>query len=141
MFNGIKKAFEYLYGLLTDLFGFLLDGITAIFKPIIDLFIGIGYLFYKIGVVLVEIAILIGSVGKLALGLIQGLFKTITGFAYQGTAANLPGSIGSAFDNLQPLFNTLQLNKIGYVIIFSIWLYTAFAATRIIQNFSGGARE
>ena len=138
MFDGIKKAFQYLYNLLIDLFQWILEAITAIFKPIINLVLGIGYFIYKIGLLLVEVLQLIGSVAKLALGLVQGLFKTILGLSYQGTAANLPGSLSAAVDNLQPIFQTLQFNKIGYVIIFSIWLFAALAATKIIQTFRGG---
>lgn len=137
MFDGIKKAFEYLYDLITTLFEWLLDGLTAIFKPIIDLVFGISYFIYSLGVLAVEILSLIGSVAKLAFGLIQGLFLTITGLSYQGTPATLPGSLGSAVNNLQPVFETLQFNKIGFVVIFSIWLFAALAATKIIQSFKG----
>jgi hypothetical protein len=138
MFEGIKKAFEFLYNLLIDLFTFIVEAVQAIFQPIIDIFIGIGYFIYKIGVVLYEVLSVLGSVGKLVLGLIQGLYRTILSFDYDGTAVNLPGSIGQAFQNLQPIFQTLQFNKIGYVVMFSIWLFTALAAVKIIQTFRGG---
>lgn len=138
MFEGIKKAFQYLYQLLTDLFNWILEGITAILKPIIDLVFGIGYFIYSLGVLVVEILGLLGSVAKLAFGLVQGLFLTITGLSYQGTPATLPGSLGSAVVNLQPVFETLQFNKIGFVVIFSIWLFAALAATKIIQTFREG---
>lgn len=138
MFDGIKKAFQYLFDLLKNLFVWILEGITAIFKPIIDLIFGIGYFIYSLGVLAVEILGLLGSVAKLAFGLIQGLFLTITGLSYQGTPATLPGSLGSAVNNLQPVFEQLQFNKIGFVVIFSIWLFAALAATRIIQTFRGG---
>ena len=138
MFDGIKKAFEYLYGLLIDLFGWVIDGIAAIFAPIIDLVIGIGYFIYKIGLLLVEIVTLLGLVGKLALGLVQGLFKTITGLAYNGTPANVPTAFDNVFDQIQPVLQALQFNKIGYLITFSIWVFTAIYGIRIIQTFRGG---
>jgi hypothetical protein len=138
MFEGIKKAFEFLFQLIIDMFTWILEGILAILKPIIDIFIGIGYFVYKIGLVLVEIVFLIGGVGRLVLALVQGLWNTLTSFDFDGTNVNLPGSIGQAFENLQPIFQTLQFNKIGFVVMFSIWLFTALAAVKIIQTFRGG---
>ena len=134
MFDGIRSFFNKLFGYLGDLFSWFVEAITAIIKPVIDIFIGIGYFIYKIGVVLVELLSLLASVAKLGLGLVTGIFKTITGLSYQGTPANLPSSIDSAVDNLQPVFSALQFNKIGYVLIFSIWVFTAFAAVKIIQS-------
>jgi hypothetical protein len=138
MFDGIKKAFEKLFQFLSDLLVWIVEAITAIFKPIIDLFIGIAYFFFKLGVIVVEILQLIGAVSKMALGLAQGIFKTILGLSYDGTPAVLTGSLGSAVTKLQPIFATLQLNKLGYIIIFSIWLFAALAAVKIIQSFRGG---
>lgn len=138
MFEGIKTAFEYLFTLLNDLFTWILEGIAAILQPIIDIFLGIGYFIYKIGVVLVEILQLLGIVGKLALGLVQGLFKTITGLAYSGNSANIPTAFNNVFEQMQPVLQALQFNKIGYVITFSIWAFTAIYAIRIIQTFRGG---
>jgi hypothetical protein len=138
MFQAIKKGFEFLFQLLIDLFTWILEGIMEVLKPVIDIFIGIGYFIYKIGVVLVEIVFLLGSVGRLVLALIQGLFNTLTSFDFDGTPASLPGSVGQAFNNLQPIFETLQFNKIGFVVMFSIWLFTALAAIKIVQTFRGG---
>jgi hypothetical protein len=141
MFDGIKNAFSYLYDLIIKMFEWLLDAIVAVFQPIIDIFIGIGYFIYKIGVVLYEIILVLIGVGKVALGLVAGLFATITSFDFDATPVSLPGSVGSAMTNLQPVFSLLQFNKIGFVIMFSIWFFTAFAALRIIQTFSGGSNN
>lgn len=136
MFDGIRNFFNSLFSYLGDLFQWVLDGLTAIVKPIIDVFIGIGYFIYKIGVVLVEVLSTVGAVAKLGLGLVTGIFKTITGLSYQGNGPGVPSSIASAVDNLQPIFSALQFNKIGFVLIFSIWVFTAFAAVKIIQSFN-----
>lgn len=138
MFDGIKKAFQFLYDLLITMFEWILNGIAAIFQPIIDLVIGIGYFIFMIGTVLVEILQLIGAVAKLAIGIVTGLFKTITGLSYSGSPANIPGTFDSVFDQMQPVLQALQFNKIGYVITFSIWVFTAIYAVRIIQTFRGG---
>lgn len=138
MFSAIADGFSYLFSLLGDLGLFILNGIMKMIQPIIDFIGAIFYFVYKLGLVLVKVLALFGTLARLLVGLLTGLFKTITGLAYTGAGAEMPASYQSAFDNLQPVFNQLQFNKLGYVLIFTVWLFTAFVAVKIIGNMRGG---
>lgn len=139
MFKGIADGFGYLFGLLGDMALFLLQGIVKILQPILDLIGALFYFVFKLGVVLVKVINLVISVGRLLIGLIIGLFKTLSGFSFSGKSAIIPASYQSAFDHLRPLFQLLQLDKLAYIFIFSIWLFTATAAVRKIRNMGGGS--
>lgn len=139
MFKAIADGFGYLFGLLGNLALFLLNGIMKIFQPVLDLIGALFYFIFKLGVVLVKVINLVLSVGRLLLGLLTGLFKTLAGFSFTGTPATVPGSYQDTFSHIRPLLQQLQLNNLAYVIIFTIWLLTAMAAIRKIRNLGGGA--
>lgn len=141
MFRAIADGFGYLFRLLGDLGGWILDGIWMLFKPLFDLLAAIFYFLYMLGVVLVKVLEVVLNVGKLLVGVLTGLFKTIVGLSYTGTPAALPGSYNSAFSKIMPHINSLQLDKVAYVLIFGIWLTAGFMAVKIIGGMRGGGGD
>lgn len=139
MFHAIAAGFNYLWGFLKDLGTYFLNAIAWLLKPVFDLIGAVFYFVYKIGVVLLKVVEVVLSIGKLLIGIGSGLFKTITGLSYTGTPAVIPDSYNQVFTKLQPVFMTLQLDKVAYLIIFTIWIYTAFTAIKIIGDMRGGA--
>lgn len=133
MFRAVADGFNYLFGFLSSLGSWLLSGIMKLLQPVLDFLGFIFYFIYMIGVVLVKVVMLVVGVARLLLGLIIGFFKTITGFGYTGAKTSiLPSSYTDAFSHLKPLFDMLQLDKVAYIFIFSIWIYTAWAAMQKI---------
>jgi len=141
MFHAIADGFNYLWSFLKLLAWWILDGIAFLLKPVFDLLAAIFYFLYKIGVVLVKIVEIVLALGRLLIGLCTGLFRTITGLSYTGRPAAIPASYQEVFDRIQPIFITLQLDKVAYLVQFAIWIMTAFAAIRIIGAMRGGASD
>jgi hypothetical protein len=139
MFSAIADGFGYLFGLLGKLGLWILEGIGKLLAPIFELIGAIFYFIYMLGVVLVKIILLVVGVGKLLLGVVAGLFMTIAGLSYSESAPVLPGSYQSAFDHLGGFIGGAQLDNVAYLLVFAIWLFTAFGAIRIIGAMRGGA--
>ena len=138
MFSAVADGFGFLFGWLPNLLQWMLNGIWAILKPVTDLIGAIFYLLYKLGVVLVKVLQLVVSVGKMLIGLVTGLFKTIMGFGYTGKPAQLPGSYHAVFAKIMPIINgLLQLDKVAYLFVFGIWITAAFYAIKIIGEMRG----
>lgn len=139
MFRAISDAFGFLFGFLSDIGTWLLDGIMTIFQPILDIIGAIFYLLYYLGLVLVKVLHLVFNVCKLLIGLIAGIFQTITGLSYTGTSNTIiPGKYTEAFSQIGNTMTMLQLDKVAYILIFGLWIFTAFAAIRIIGSMRGG---
>lgn len=138
MFSAIADGFSYLFGLLVNLFGYLLDGLYKLLSPLFDFIGAIFYLIYKLGVILVSILKIVYALGKLLVGLLTGLFATITGFGYSGASASLPSAYTDVYSRLGPIFAHLQMDKVAYMIQFAIWLFTGLYAARIIGSMRGG---
>jgi len=141
VFHAIAAGFNYLWDFLKQLGWWLLDGIAYLLRPVFEFFGSIFYFVYKIGVVLVKIVEIVLAMGRLLIGLCTGLFRTITGLGYSGRPAAIPDSYQEVFDRIQPIFITLQLDKVAYLVQFAIWIMTAFAAIRIIGAMRGGASD
>jgi hypothetical protein len=138
MFHAIASGFNHLFGWLPTFGKWLLDGIYALLKPLFDLVGAIFYFLYKLGVVLVKIVEVVLALGRMLVGLTTGLFKTITGLSFTGRPATLPDSYNQVFTHLQPVLNSLQMDKVAYILTFSIWVFTAFTAIKIIGDMRGG---
>lgn len=134
MFSAVADGFAYLFDLLWSGFDWLLDGISFLLRPIFDLISAIFYFIYMIGVVLVKIVFIVLTIGKLLIGLLTGLFKTIFGLAPSSEKAVIPQAYSDVFGKMQPIFETLQLNKVAYLLSFALWIFTAFIAVRIIST-------
>lgn len=138
MFEAIADGFAYLYNLLATLFSKLMNGLLWLLQPLFDLITIIFEFIYYIGLIVVKIVLLVFGLGKLLIGLIAGLFSTLLGLGYTGRAASLPSSYTDVYTHIRPYLNSLQMDKVAYIIQFSIWLFTAFMAIKIIGSMRGG---
>lgn len=138
MFHAIANGFKYLYDLLIKLGAWLLSGLYKLFQPIFDLIEIIFDFIYWIGVIIVKVVLLVFSIGKLLVGLVAGLFSTILGLNYTGASSALPDSYNSVYPHIQPALDMLQMDKIAYIVLFSLWLVTGFMAIKIIGNMRSG---
>lgn len=139
MFSAIADGFNYLFVHLGMLGTFILNGIWKLLQPLFDLIGAIFYFVYKLGVVLVKVIELVLGLARLLIGLTTGLFKTLAGLSYSGTAASpLPGAYTETIGQLQTIFTSLQFDKIAYVLTFGIWITTAIIALRLIGGMRGG---
>jgi hypothetical protein len=138
----ITDLFSWLGGLLWQLLQSLLDGIAAIlkaiFKPIFDI---IAAFFYFIGKLIYLLALLVQLIIQIVhvlLSFAWGLIKTLAGLSYSGGTVALPGGVAEPFSHMQPVLSMLQLDKLAYVLLFAVWLFTAYAVIKITGNFAGG---
>lgn len=137
MFSAVADGFGYLFRLIWEACSWVLDGIYWLLKPVFDLLGGIFYFIFKIGVVLYKVLEIVVTVVKLLIGLATGLFRTIFGLSYSGQSAVIPDSYMTIFGKLQPIFASLQLNKVAYLLSFGVWIMAAFVAMRIIGGMRG----
>lgn len=135
------NLFSILLNFMANLFGSLFNGLIAvlkaIFKPILILIALIFYFIYKLGVVVVTLFAVLLAIGKLLYSFVMGLFNTLTGFVWTPAApdhGSWSDSIAQVFIALEPY----QLDKLAYVLLFVIWIFTAFAAIKILSRQGGG---
>lgn len=138
MFRAIADGFNWLFDLLGTLFSRLMDGLWWLLQPIFDLVMIIFEFVYWIGVIIVKIILLVFGVGKFLIGLVAGLFTTIFGLGFTGKVSNLPASYADVYTHIKPYLNSLQLDKVAYIMQFSIWFFTGLTALKIIGNMRGG---
>lgn len=137
MFSAIADGFRYLYDLLIRLGTYILNGIWRLFSPLFEFIGAIFYFLYMLGVVLVKIVAVVLALGKMLVGIVTGLFLTITGLNYTGAPATLPNSYSSVFGKLAPILGNLQMDKVAYLLSFGIWITAAFYAVKIIGEMRG----
>lgn len=138
MFSAVADGFGYLFDLIWRAFKWLLDGLSVLLSPVFELLAAIFYFVYMIGVILYKIVLIVLTIGKLLIGLLTGLFKTIFGLAPSSEVAVMPQAYHDVFAKLQPIFLTLQLDKVAYLLSFALWIFTAFVAVRIIGSMRNG---
>ncbi|WP_017187391.1 hypothetical protein [Alkalibacillus haloalkaliphilus] len=132
----IWDAITWLGELLRDLFQFLIDLLISFFEVIYALIDGFLYFLYNIGLLAVKVFMIFFEVGKLIISFIQGIAATLQSlfFTPGGTGGHgYSGMIGQIFTALE----VLQLHVIAYVLLFIIWISTAFAVIRILSNLRG----
>lgn len=132
-----QNLFSVVLSAIGDFFGWLLDGLvkilTAIFKPIFILIAIIFYFFYKIAEIFLLLFQVLLAIGKLLYSFVQGLIVTIAGFAWTPTTP----SNGSWSHPIKEVFRGLelfQLDKIAYLLMFAIWIFTVLAVIRILSG-------
>lgn len=128
-------------GFLSNLFGELFNGLIAvlkaIFKPILILVAIIFYFVYKLGELIYTLFMVLLAVGKLLYSFVMGLFKTLAGLVWTPSTpqhGSWSSSIGEVFAALEPY----QLDKIAYVMMFAIWITTAYVAIQTLSRWGGG---
>ncbi len=136
----IYDAFVWLGELLERLFQALIDVLVSFFEVIYDVIRGLLYLIYMIGVLAVKFFTLILNIGSLAWSFIKGLGRTIASLFYtQRTSgghgySQMMGEVVSAMD-------VLQLNVVAYILLFGIWIMTAFGVLHLISTMRGGGGD
>ena len=149
----LQRIFSQIYDFGTNLvqavlrwlgnaLGWLLDKIISflktLFKPFLIVIAILFYFLYKVGELVITLFAVILGIGKLLYSLIQGLIVTLAGFTWTPSSPD-HGSwsfiIGEVFDAL----DCYQLDTIAYVIMFVIWITTAYTAIRIISSRGGAA--
>lgn len=136
-----QNLFSGALSFLSNLFGYLFNGLITVlkflFNPILILVALIFYVIYKLAELVVTLFAVLLSIGKLLYSFVMGLFKTLTGFSWSPSTPDhgkWSGAIGEVFGALEPY----QLNKVAYVILFIIWIMTAWAGIRILSGRGGG---
>ncbi|WP_336791153.1 hypothetical protein [Paenibacillus sp. MMO-177] len=142
MFKAIADGFGYLFSVIWSAVVWVMNGLYRLFQPVFEFIGAIFYFVYKLGVILYKVLEIVLAIGRMLIGLSTGLFKTILGLSYNpATASPIPESYSSVIAKLQPALETLQFNKVAYVLMFVIWITTAIFAMRIIGGFRGAGGE
>lgn len=125
-------------GFLATLLAGLVQGIITVLKllfaPVLMVIALILYFIYKIAAFFILLLSVVLDLGRLLYGFVMGFFKTVSGFTW---ASNLPANHGSWSHPIQQsfeLFGQFQLDKIAYVLMFCCWVFTAFAAIKILSG-------
>ena len=125
--------FTWLGDLLERLFQALLDVLANFFKVIYDLIYCLLYLIYKIGVVAVKLFQILWEIAKLIVAFIVGLFKSLASIFYTPTESaghGFSAPMGKVMQNL----DVFQLNVVATILLFLIWIFTAFAVIKILST-------
>lgn len=132
-----KRSFGVILDFLGDLFQKLFQGLInvlkAIFAPILIVVAILFYFIYKLGVLVITLFQVLLAIGKLLYSFVMGLFKTLAGLVWTPTQPN-HGSwsqpIGEVFAGLE----LYQMDKVAYVLLFVIWIMTAYGAISILSR-------
>lgn len=130
----LYSLFEWLGDLLSNLFQALIDVLAAFFKVIYDVIYCVLYLIYKIGVLIVKLFQIFWELAKLLVAFINGLVKTVASLFYTPTTSAGHGysaPMGKVMRNL----DVLQLDVVAVILMFLIWIFTAFGVIKIIGSF------
>lgn len=131
LFRLLYELFVWLGQLLQRLFQALIDVLVSFFMVIYDLIRGLMYLIYMIGVLAVKLFFVLFELAKLLWAFVQGLARTIGSIFYiplddSGHGySEMMGRIVGAMD-------VLQLDVVAYILLFLIWIATAFGVMSII---------
>ncbi|WP_052410478.1 hypothetical protein [Paenibacillus durus] len=132
-----KRMFEFFSTLFGHLFQTLFHFLKILLRPLFIVVALLLYLVYKIAELAITLISVFLALGKLLLAFIKGIFVTLTGFTYTpSTPSN--GQWTSIFNNVVGSLGPYQLDKIAYILLFCIWITTAFAAIRIIGSIRNG---
>jgi phage-related protein len=131
--NLFTVSLNFIKDLFSSLFNGLIEALKAIFMPVLVLIAFIFYFIYKLGELLIVLFQVLLSVGKLIYSFVMGLFKTLAGFVW----TPMTPSHGSWSEPIREVFAALepyQLNKIAYVLMFVIWIFTAVGVVKILSG-------
>ncbi|OIJ22053.1 hypothetical protein BKP45_05085 [Anaerobacillus alkalidiazotrophicus] len=133
----IWDAIVWLGELLGDLFNVLLDLLLSFFELIYALIDGLLYFLYMIGVLAVKLFMIFFELAKIIFSFFVGLGNTLTSLSYTPQSSGGHGysqMIGQIFNAMEPL----QLNVVAYILLFIIWLFTAFQVIKLLSNIRVG---
>lgn len=133
LFDFLFDLFKWLGELLERLFQSLIDVLVAFFSVIYDLIRGLLYLIYMIGVLAVKFFTLIFQIGKLAWSFIVGLGKTVASMFYIEREFSGHG-YSQMMGQIVKSLDVLQLDVVAYILLFIIWIMTAFGVIKILST-------
>lgn len=142
IFNPIYDFFKNLLAAgiryLTQAFTWLLEKLFAFLKvllmPFLIVIAIIFYFVFKLGQLVVTLITVLLAIGKLFYSLVQGLIKTLAGFTFTTTNAPDHGSWSSAMSQAFDGLASYQLDKLAYVLLFMVWIMTAYAAIKVLSS-------
>lgn len=136
-----QNLFNQVLSFLSTLFGHLFNGLVTVlkflFRPVFIVIAMLFYFIYKLGELVVTLFLVLLAIGKLLYSFVMGLFRTLAGFNWSPSTQDhgkWSGAIGEVFTALEPY----QLNKVAYVMLFLIWVTTAWTAIKILSARGGG---
>jgi hypothetical protein len=133
----LRRLLEFLSSLFGHLFNALFSFLRILLRPIFIVIALVLYIVYKIAELAITLISVFLSLGKLLIAFIKGIFVTLTGFTYTPTTPH-NGAWTSIFNNVVGSLGPYQLDKIAYILLFCIWITTAFAAIKIIGSIRNG---
>lgn len=134
LFSAILDFFSNLFG---TLFQGLINFLKALFSPVLILIALIFYVIGKLGELVFLLFKVLLAIGRLLYQFVIGFFNTLQGLVWQPSTP----SHGSWSPMISEVFTALapyQLDKIAYVIMFAIWIMTAYGAIKILSRSGGG---
>lgn len=133
LFKLLYQLFVWLGELLQRLVQSLIDVLVSFFMVIYDVIRGLMYLIYMIGVLAAKLFIVLFELAKLLWSFVQGLGKTIGSLFYTERASSGHGyseMMGRIVDSM----DVLQLDVVAYILLFLIWIMTAFGVMSVIGS-------
>jgi len=137
LFNMLFDLFRWLGQLLARLFQALIDVLVSFFMVIYELIKGLLYLLYMIGVCAAKLFMILWEVAKVIWGFIVGLTETFKSVFF------IPGysSAGHGYSEMMVRvangLSYLQMDVVAYILMFGVWLFTAFGVIRIFGSLRG----
>lgn len=137
-FSGLEQFFSWLFQSLLNGIGSILQ---KIFQPIYDIITAIFHLISKLIDLLWLLLQLFGQIGRLIFAFVQGLFSTLSGLSYDGSTPSVDNNVSSTFSAIASVMQQLQLDNIAYLLLFAIWIFTAYTVVKMIGSFGGGSTD
>jgi hypothetical protein len=137
VFDVIWGAIEWVGRLIKSLFQGLIDIIVSFFEIIYALIDGLLYFLFKCGVLIVKLFVLLFETAKLLWSLIVGFTRTLASLTYTTQSTSGTGyseTLGRLFDSL----SVLQIDRIAYVLLFILWMFTAVGAIKLLSSIRVG---
>lgn len=133
LFIMLYDLFVWLGQLLQRLFQSLIDVLVSFFMVIYDLIRGLMYLLYMIGVLAVKLFIVLFELVKLLWAFVQGLGRTIASIFYDPLPSSGHG-YSEMMGRIVGSMDALQLDVVAYILLFLIWIATAFGVISVIGS-------
>lgn len=133
LFRMLYELFVWLGQLFQRLFQSLIDVLVSFFKVIYDLIQGLMYLIYMIGVLAVKLFFVLFELAKLLWSFIEGLTRTFASIFYNPIPASGHG-YSEMMGRVVGSMDVLQLDVVAYILLFIIWMATAFGVIVVIGS-------
>lgn len=136
LFQFFGDAFGKLFAFLGSLFSGLFEGLKSllvfIFEPILALIGSIFYFLQKLGGLILLLIEVLWKFIVFFVSIMKGLFVTLIGLSYNGSAAVIPSRYQEVFNHLAPALQMAQMDKIATLCLWAVWIFIAIAAVKVI---------